>query len=1724
MRKILAYILMVSLLCSIMPATAFAAGEKYIFEKTVYENEQAATAAGWSMANGAYYDNASNAAKVLHNENGKIGYAKYTFPCGGFTDGTVNVELDLDTDYSEAGKRFYINLLNSQGNRIYRILIFSNSSIRDYSTANGLLNEWLCDKNKIGVGKESRHVRFTVDLDAVNEAVSAADFVAGKTVIPAVTLGITKDGTEVESTGRSVITSLYEKGKSELADIAAVQVETDQWGTNTTLDLDVAMVKNIVAYTQGSEAEKVYKAYKTFDLGITQTENDLALPSTDGTYGTALTWTSNNKNVISDDGRIISTGNATLNCKIAAPSDPAVFICKSFDISTKKINDYVFDKVVYESQTKANEAGWSFADGAYYDVDASAIKVLHTESGKAGYAKYTFPCKSFTNGTVNVEFDLDTDFSASGKRFYINLLNSQGNKLYRVVIFSAGAIRDYSTANGLLNEWLCDENKIGAGKESRHIRLTVDLDAVKAAVAAEDFIAGETVVPAVTLAIAKNNKEAVSIGRSVITSFYKAGVSELADIKAVQIETDLYGANTTLNDDIATIRNIAAYSKDTEAEKVYSAYKSYDLGVSGTETDLTLPSTDGTYGTVMTWTSSDTGIITDDGKIEATGIATLTCKIASAADPSIYLHKSFVVSAVKSGSEKYAFEPINYASFEDAKASGWSFEYGGSYDTQNKRVKVQKPDNNGKRDTATYMFPFAFKEGKITVDANVSIYSPESGKRTYMELVNSAGEEIYSLWIMTGSGYRYYKDSKGTYISPDQLGTAKFGSGTDGEYTKDISFIIDLDEINAAVARDSFSAGSEIKPVTLKIGNATVEDTHIKTSVYKENTNPLDLGGIRITTQAYATHSPVNMYATINHLAAYAGEASENVWGVYNRYNLTVTEADKNLELPTAYSDGTYSAKIIWSSSHKNIISASGVYNQPRKDTDVTLTARIESPEDSNIFAEKAFIIKTKGYSTYPEISFIDNDGGEDIVMLGNDKLVRFLDNRRLMFRATTANTKWLGNLDRVGGAPNFDIGWEYSDEKFNGFDNATVEFKNDPENEEFRLTFTGTKPLDHENKQTVVLTGKWMPEIQQFKYTYDSTLTAYSEDFYNNMSIRDNMLEVLDYWIYGIEMDDNLKYDYDWFVKDPKNTGSWEKFPKIHIPYPTRRADDAKYEVIHDLSTRTEIGGKFGFLDRETGGWMQTVKSSTYPVLYELCWNAFDLHVHMDGMPKRNSNEYATLNLCLELEPVTAEKCNEIIDGATEISWRDKKEYQLPLMTYGVNKFDKLLTDPSIDSENTQPQNIWWANSFDIYQDTTVGYDDNYSMTIQREGEQTTPAKLFGWIGISQQWGKRPTAKHKYRLTAMVKTEDCTGEVRLGSINEGGFFYWDRITDDLTVSYSDSLTGTNDWTELTYEYYCDGSSDNHTIFLEQNGSGKVWVDNFTITDLILPLDDFSKYTQGDTPSYLNISSGFTATVENVDAVQGNALKLVSSSGGNNVQTARFNHLKQADFKFKIMYTDISDSASVSTNIGNTTNAVSLVQKGTKLELQNTKDGSITLKDDLEANKWYDVEVLINNDIKSVAVKVDNKLLINGFYYKANTTSIADRLYITTNSANTFYIDDLEGDVITKKADFDDLSVTINGEVRDNTFTKGSLNATLKANVYAGEFPAKLMIAKYKNGTLDSITIEDTIFNAEVQSVNEISLSSEITETEDVTYQILAWEDMNNLIPLTNAVSLIPEV
>lgn len=485
----------------------------------------------------------------------------------------------------------------------------------------------------------------------------------------------------------------------------------------------------------------------------------------------------------------------------------------------------------------------------------------------------------------------------------------------------------------------------------------------------------------------------------------------------------------------------------------------------------------------------------------------------------------------------------------------------------------------------------------------------------------------------------------------------------------------------------------------------------------------------------------------------------------------------------------------------------------------------------------------------YPEIEILTQEEGTQVRWNGR-LLVEMKENRFLRFRATPENEQWIG----AASAP-IDLGWAYRDQGTKGLVVTETHHRNEPEAGRFVLQVMGRKPK-FDSRVEVTIEATWLPAQAQFRYMFSTRLTCPLESWYAHSTSpmrgpasRGNRLwiEPIDYCIEGISRtermlapDKSQRGDpllYTWFVRSLDGE-RWSKWPKVHIPFPVRPGE---YLTIRDFGVLLERDSYYGFLDGDNGGWMTRIRKTSAPIAYEICWSRFDIHLLMEGaMPARHGAETLDLEFALEFVPVPPAEARKIVNRAVELPWRQTKEYQdLPLFSWD-NRFDRVLTD--LPSEETAQHMLWWPSGYDCFRDGSVGDGDSFSLSIKREHPAV---KASAWTTLC--WGypfnDRSKGKRRYRLSARVKTADCTGAVRLGhysSVENIGDIYYGGLkshhrdgrlkTEGLVWEYSSELSGTNDWTLLSLEF--EVRHYGSTLLLEHTGAGQCWFDNVKLEDL----------------------------------------------------------------------------------------------------------------------------------------------------------------------------------------------------------------------------------------------------------------------------------------------------
>ena len=457
---------------------------------------------------------------------------------------------------------------------------------------------------------------------------------------------------------------------------------------------------------------------------------------------------------------------------------------------------------------------------------------------------------------------------------------------------------------------------------------------------------------------------------------------------------------------------------------------------------------------------------------------------------------------------------------------------------------------------------------------------------------------------------------------------------------------------------------------------------------------------------------------------------------------------------------------------------------------------------------------------------------GDDVSVLWNgESILDIIEGRYLTFRSTTENDHWIGTKYKKG----TDMGFSYQEDNICGIINQSIETSQDDWS--FKIVLEGKKAIV-DATQTNIIEGRWNPEMKGFEYKYTGIMRANdTEDYHKNSTAgwaNTGMVEFLDYFLERMSIQDRTLnnntngdlYDYIGYELG----GKWNKLPKLSVFYDYLR--EGKYFVQCYLNE----GDKIAMLDANANGWTSELLYSSHDMLASLCWSWYDVHYLMhNAIPALGSCDNFEVSASWLFKPTSAEYNREVIEEAVEPDWRNSPNYQLPrYSTDWNNKFDE-----QVGGTEWEDGMAWSRTDYDAYWDKEVGYDDNYSVAFDRDENSKKASTWFNscYFGFPGEFMK--TRGKTFRVSAMVKTENLTGEAKLCVVNGRGRFTipgyidnGDPASSQLQYVYADSLTGTNDWTPVRLEFTgIDGNAVFYLTYIEMiaTGEGKAWFDNVKI-------------------------------------------------------------------------------------------------------------------------------------------------------------------------------------------------------------------------------------------------------------------------------------------------------
>ena len=437
-------------------------------------------------------------------------------------------------------------------------------------------------------------------------------------------------------------------------------------------------------------------------------------------------------------------------------------------------------------------------------------------------------------------------------------------------------------------------------------------------------------------------------------------------------------------------------------------------------------------------------------------------------------------------------------------------------------------------------------------------------------------------------------------------------------------------------------------------------------------------------------------------------------------------------------------------------------------------------------------------------------------IYIGNDMIADFAKNRYMRFRATVENDHWIGTENNP-----IDMGFAYQENAVAGLTNTSVEFFAAPG--AFKIVFIGQK-VGLKTEQKNELIGFWNADKQEFSYIYNCSMTADTAAWHEKSTwAASGRIEPFDYHLERMSILDrvyncNQNGDlYDYVIYE--NGDELIRIPKLPVP---RTAISGKYFYGFFLSP----GESVYYPDAVEGGWKSTVLSDTGDTYVEICWSWYDMHSCSENSVPRvgNCNEF-TVSQSWLFSATTAEHDSALINDATEVEWEGLPNYQLPLFSTN-NTFETQFG-------GTDWQYAWWKSSYDCTMDAAVGHNDAGSVKIEKTSSGTASWYTEGVWGFPYSFDQ--VQGKTYRVSGYIKTENVVGEAYIANIQ-----YQHATPNDNTVTRSQGVSGTTDWTFVTFTFTAqERELSNGSIqrcidhfFLTLDGTGTVWFDDVVIEEV----------------------------------------------------------------------------------------------------------------------------------------------------------------------------------------------------------------------------------------------------------------------------------------------------
>lgn len=363
--------------------------------------------------------------------------------------------------------------------------------------------------------------------------------------------------------------------------------------------------------------------------------------------------------------------------------------------------------------------------------------------------------------------------------------------------------------------------------------------------------------------------------------------------------------------------------------------------------DLTLPKT-GTYGSTITWKSSNTEYITDDGKV---------VKLGGKTSPEVIMTASFSYGG-KTLTKEFKFNmAINFEeglftvyetnTIGNALTSNITAVNGtGKIFASDGKIILDRTEGNGSGDATSVAIKPVFEGKEIAMSRefvlDVDITIPNANTKFEIIPKDANGNRITTIYSGNEGGTKPYF----TYVTSDSTGEAQHikeyytasGSSTNLKFKfhvkpEDGTFTLQYSLNGVAYKSLSYSGSA-----TMKMREAASSLSYFEINApYNTNDKINNNGTITVNNAAVSTNKALILKMALDQINYTAPLTSTNGY-VSENVNLAVN----------GFPGTTYS----WTSSNPSILSNDGVINKAnlKENTDVTMTFRLKLNADEEVF------------------------------------------------------------------------------------------------------------------------------------------------------------------------------------------------------------------------------------------------------------------------------------------------------------------------------------------------------------------------------------------------------------------------------------------------------------------------------------------------------------------------------------------------------------------------------------------------------------------------------------------------------------------------------------------------------------------------------------------------------------------------------------------------------